>query len=55
MIAVKLFLFCPGARYLQEQSEKIWSFVKFYVLCFEVEQEQDNGEYTKIEDIESFY
>lgn len=55
MVAVKLFLFCPGSRYFQEQSEKLWSFLKFYIFCCEIEQEQDLNEYTKIEDIESFY
>jgi hypothetical protein len=55
MVSVKIFLFCPGSRYVQEQSEKIWSFVKFYVFCCEEEQDQDINEYTKIEDIESFY
>lgn len=55
MIAVKLFMFCPGARFVQEQSEKFWNFVRFYIFCCEVEQEQEYNEYTRLEEIESFY
>lgn len=54
LISVKMFLFCPGARYLQEQSERNWSHIKYYVFCCDLE-EQENPDYMKVEDIESFY
>lgn len=54
LVSVKLFLFCPGARLLQEQSEKMWTYVKVYFFCIE-DQDQELNEYMKIEDIESFY
>lgn len=54
LVSVKLFLFCPGARLIQEQSERMWSYVKIYFFCIE-DQDQELNEYMKIEDIESFY
>jgi hypothetical protein len=54
IISVKLFMFCPCTMYFQEQSEKTWIWIKYYIFCCEVE-ESGNPDYTKIEDLESFY
>lgn len=48
-------MFCPIIRTFQENLEKVIFYFKYYILCFDIEQEQISEEYTKIEDIESFY
>jgi len=54
VISVKLFMFCPCTLVLQEQTEKMWNWIKYYIFCCDVE-EPENPDYTKIEDLESFY
>jgi len=54
MISVKLLMFCPCTLYVQEQTEILWNWMKYYVFCCEVE-EQENPDYTKLEDLESQY
>lgn len=54
VISIKLLIFCPCTIYIQEQSEKLWNWIKYYVFCCEVE-ETENPDYTKLEDLESFY
>jgi hypothetical protein len=54
VISVKLFMFCPCTLYVQEQSEKAWLWIKYYIFCCEVD-EPENPDYTKLEDLESFY
>ena len=54
VISVKLFMFCPCTLYIQEKTEKVWNWIKYYVFCCEIE-EPENPDYTKIEDLESFY
>ena len=53
--SIKIFMFCPIIRTFQENLEKVIFYFKYYILCFDIEQEQISEEYTKIEDIESFY
>ncbi len=53
--SIKIFMFCPATRTFQENFEKIIFYLKYYILCFELEQDQISEEYTRIEDIESFY
>ena len=55
LTSIKIFMFCPGIRNCQEFSERFMFYFKYYILCCDIEQEQENEEYTKIEDIESFY
>jgi hypothetical protein len=56
LISVKFLMLCPCSIYVQEITNKIWLNIKYYVCCCDVEQiEPDNHEYTKIEEIESFY
>jgi hypothetical protein len=56
LISVKFLMLCPCSIYVQEITNKIWLNVKYYVCCCDVEQiEPDHHEYTKIEEIESFY
>jgi hypothetical protein len=55
VISVKIFMFCPCTLYLQEQTGKLWNWIKYYVFCCEVEEQQENPDYTKLEDLESFY
>jgi hypothetical protein len=53
--SIKIFMFCPATRTFQENFEKIIFYLKYYILCFDLEQDQISEEYTRIEDIESFY
>ena len=53
--SIKILMFCPCVRTLQENSDKFIFYFKYYILCCDIEQDQENEEYTKIEDIESFY
>jgi hypothetical protein len=56
LISVKFLMLCPCSIYVQEVTNKIWLNIKYYVCCCDVEQiEPENHEYTKIEEIESFY
>jgi hypothetical protein len=55
VISIKILVFCPCAVYLQEQTEKLWNCVKYYVFCCEIEEQSENIDYTKLEDLESFY
>ena len=45
----------PKSTNLLDFSERFMFYFKYYILCCDIEQEQENEEYTKIEDIESFY
>jgi hypothetical protein len=54
VISIKLLIFCPCTVYIQEHSEKLWNWAKYYIFCCEVE-ETENPDYTKLEDLESFY
>ena len=53
--SIKNFMFCPIIHSFQENLEKLIFYFKYYILCFDFEQDQILEEYTKIEDIESFY
>ena len=55
IISVKILMFCPCSVYIQEQTEKLWIGIKYYVFCCEADNENENAEYTRIEDGESFY
>jgi hypothetical protein len=56
IISVKLLMFCPCTIWIQEATEKIWTTLKYYIFCCDQEAaEPENTDYTKIEDIESFY
>lgn len=52
-ISIKFLMFCPCSRFIQEQSEKLWAWIKLNVFCCDSELEKEN-DYSKIEDIESF-
>lgn len=54
LISVKFLMLCPCSVYIQEASEKLWTNIKYYLFCCEVE-EPENPDYTKIEDVESIY
>jgi hypothetical protein len=51
----KIFMFIPCVQGIQDKTEKCLLYIKYSIFCFEIENENDNEEYTKIEDIESFY
>ena len=53
LISVKLFMFCPCSIYVQEQTEKIWNGIKYYLFCCEIEQ-QENFNYSRLEELDSF-
>jgi hypothetical protein len=56
LISVKFLMLCPCSIYIQEITNKIWLNIKYYVCCCDVEQiEPEHHEYTKIEQLESFY
>jgi hypothetical protein len=56
LISVKFLMMCACSLYVQEKLNVIWVNVKYYVCCCEVESvEPENADYTKLEDIESFY
>jgi hypothetical protein len=55
VISVKIFMFCPCTLYLQEQSTRLWNWIKYYVFCCDIEETPENPDYTKLEDLESFY
>lgn len=54
VISIKLLIFCPCTNYIQEQTEKVWNWVKSHIFCLEVD-EHESLDYTKMEDLESFY
>lgn len=51
----KIFMFIPCVKGIQDKTEKCLLYIKYSIFCFEIENENDTEEYTKIEDIESFY
>lgn len=53
VVSVKLFMFCPCSLYVQEQTERIWNGIIYYIFCCEYER-KENTEYTRLEDLESF-
>jgi len=54
VISLKLFMLSPCMIGIQEFLQRLWNNVKYYVLCCEVE-EPDQPDYTKLEELESFY
>jgi len=54
MIWLKLFMLSPCMIAIQEFFERLWNNIKYYILCCEVE-EPDLPDYTKLEELESFY
>lgn len=54
MISLKLFMLSPCMIGIQEFFQRLWNNVKYYILCCEVE-EPDQPDYTKLEELESFY
>jgi hypothetical protein len=56
VISVKLFMFCPCSVYVQEQTQKLWNGIKYYIFCCEIQDmnNQENPEYTKLDDLDSF-
>jgi hypothetical protein len=58
LLSVKILMFCPCSVYLLEFTEKIWTTLKKYLFCYDKENtatDPENYEYSKLEDIESFY
>jgi hypothetical protein len=56
LISVKFLMLCPCSLYVQETLNKLWANIKYYVFCCDAEQrEPENADYTKLEEIESFY
>ena len=55
LTSIKIFMFCPGVRSFQEFTDKFIFYFKTYILCCEVEFEQENETYGKFDDSESFY
>jgi hypothetical protein len=56
LISVKFLMMCPCSLYIQEKLNVLWAGVKYYICCCDVDQpEGENADYTKLEDIESFY
>ena len=54
IISLKIFMLSPCMVSVQEFFEKLWINIKYYILCCEVE-EPDHPDYTKLEELESFY
>lgn len=54
MISIKMFMLSPCMIGIQEFFQRLWNNVKYYILCCEVE-EPDQPDYTKLEELESFY
>lgn len=54
MISLKMFMLSPCMVKLQESFESLWINIKYYILCCEVD-EPDYPDYTKLEELESYY
>ena len=53
MISLKLFMLSPCMIKIQEFFQRLWNNIKYYILC--CEEETDLPDYTKLEELESFY
>jgi len=54
MISLKFFMLSTCMIGIQEFFLRLWLNIKYYILCCEVE-EPDHPDYTKMEELESFY
>ncbi|MCQ2817946.1 MAG: hypothetical protein MJ252_11835 [archaeon] len=55
VVSIKVFMFCPWSRTVQEGIGKAFNFFKSLFFCCQPEHEMDLAKYHKLDEYESFY
>ena len=55
LTSIKIYMFCPCGIWLNDLFIRIWVWIKYYIFCCEAEETSSDIEYSRMEDMESFY
>jgi hypothetical protein len=55
LTSIKIYMFCPCGIWLNDVLCGIWNWIKYYIFCCEIEETNSDMEYSRMEDMESFY
>ena len=54
-ISLRIYMFCSCGMWCSDFLYKAWLWMKFYIFCCEVDETSSDMEYSRMEDMESYY